>query len=57
VRKTPSGGSGTVHGHVALAELLKLQKGGQFPDETVRIKLEDGQIHHVTSQMNKQYQS
>jgi hypothetical protein len=35
----PRGGSGTVHGHVAQAELLKLQKSGQFPDEPVRIIL------------------
>ncbi len=44
----PRGGSGTGHGHVAQAELLKLQKSGQFPDEPVRIK--GAQIHYVTSQ-------
>ena len=31
------GGSGRVHGSIAQAELLKLQKSGQFPDEPVRI--------------------
>jgi hypothetical protein len=30
------------------AELLKLQKSGQFPDELV--KIEDVQIHYVASQ-------
>ena len=29
-------GSGTNHGDVAQVELLKLQKIGQFPDETVK---------------------
>jgi len=33
VRRTRRGGSGTGRGHVAQAELLKLQKIGQFPDE------------------------
>ncbi len=37
VPETPSGGSGIVHGQVTPAELLKLQKSGQFPDESVRI--------------------
>jgi hypothetical protein len=32
------GGSGTGYGHVAQAELLKLQKSGQFLDEPARIK-------------------
>jgi hypothetical protein len=36
-QRTPHGGSGRVHGHVAQAELLKLKKRGQFPDESVRI--------------------
>jgi hypothetical protein len=44
----PSGGSGTGHGHVAQAKLLKLQKSGQFPDELV--KIEGAQIHYVPSQ-------
>ena len=42
------GGSGTGHGHVGQAELLKLQKSGQFPDELV--KIESTQIHCVTCQ-------
>jgi hypothetical protein len=41
VRRTPRGGSGT--GWIEQAELLKLQKSGQFPDEPVRIK--GAQIH------------
>jgi len=49
VRRTPRGGSGTDHGQIAQAELLKLQKGGQFPDEPVRIK--GAQIHYVDTQM------
>jgi hypothetical protein len=32
-RRTPLGGSGNVHCFNAQAELLKLQKSGQFPDE------------------------
>jgi hypothetical protein len=32
------GGSGTGHGLVAQAELLKLLKSGQFPDELVKIE-------------------
>jgi len=35
--RTPRGGSGTCHDVSAQAELLKLQKSGQFPDEPVRI--------------------
>ena len=31
-------GNGTGHGHVVQAELLKLQKSGQFPDELVKNK-------------------
>jgi hypothetical protein len=50
VRRTPRGGSGTGHGHIAPAELLKLQKSGQFPDEFV--KIEDTQIHYVSSRRN-----
>jgi hypothetical protein len=45
VRRTPRGGSGTGHGQIAQAELLKLQKNGQIPDEPVRIK--GAQIHYV----------
>ena len=45
MRRTPRGGSGTGHGHDAQAELLKLQKSGQFPDELV--KTEGAQIHYV----------
>jgi hypothetical protein len=53
VRRTPhigSGGveSGTVHGWFVPAELLKLQKSGQFPDESVKIK--DAEIHYVNTQ-------
>ena len=47
MRRTPRGGSGTGHGQIAQAELLKLQKSGQFPDEPVRIK--GAQIHYVDS--------
>jgi hypothetical protein len=47
-QRKPRGGSGTGHGRFAEAELLKLQKSGQFPDESVRIKV--WQIHYVTSQ-------
>ena len=46
LRRTPRVGSGTVHCYVAQAELLKLRKSGQFPDEPVGIKF--WQIHHVT---------
>ena len=49
------GGSGSIHGQIAQAELLKLQKSGQFPDEPVRIK--GAQIHYVTSQTYYQYQT
>jgi hypothetical protein len=42
------GGSGTGHSYVAQAELLKLQRSGQFPDELV--KIEGTQIHYVASQ-------
>ena len=48
LRRTPHGGSGTDHGSVAQAELLKLQQNGQFADETVKIK--GAQIHYVASQ-------
>ena len=47
MRTTPRGGSGTGHSHDAQAELMKLQKGGQFPDELVNI--EGAQIHYVAS--------
>jgi hypothetical protein len=48
VRRTPCGGSGTDHGQVAQAELLKLQRSGEFPDELVEI--EGAQIHYEDSQ-------
>jgi hypothetical protein len=48
VRRTTRGVNGTGHSWIVEAELLKLQKIGQFPDELVRIKGE--QIHYVTSQ-------
>ncbi len=48
MRRTPPGGSGTGHDHVAQTDLLKLQKSGQFPDELV--KRECAQIHCVSSQ-------
>jgi hypothetical protein len=35
--RKPRGGSGNTHDQIALTELLKLAKSGQFPDETVRI--------------------
>jgi hypothetical protein len=38
--RTPRGGSGTGHGRIALTELLKLQKSGQFPDEPLEEKSE-----------------
>jgi hypothetical protein len=34
---SPGDGSGIVHWWIVQAELLKLQKIGQFPDESVRI--------------------
>ncbi len=45
MRRTPHVCSGTGHGHVALTELLKLQRSGQFLDEVV--KIEGAQIHCV----------
>jgi hypothetical protein len=48
VRRTPRGGSGTGNGWIAEAELLKLQKSVQFPDELV--KSEGAQIYYVASQ-------
>jgi hypothetical protein len=48
VRRIPRVGSGTGHGWIAQAELLKMKKNGQFPDEPVKIK--DTQIHYVNSQ-------
>ena len=45
MRRTPRGGSGTGHGWIAQAELLKLPKSGQFPDELV--KIQGAQIHYV----------
>jgi hypothetical protein len=46
VRRTTRDGDGTSHGQIAQAELLKLEKSGQFSDESVRIKA--SQIHYVT---------
>jgi hypothetical protein len=37
VDKKVHGGSGIVHWWISQDELLKLQKSGQFPDESVRI--------------------
>jgi hypothetical protein len=37
--KKPHGGSGTGHDHVEEDELQKLEKRGQFPDESLRIKV------------------
>jgi hypothetical protein len=36
--RKPRGGSGNTHDQIALTEILKLQKSGQFPDESVRIE-------------------
>ena len=44
MRRTPSGENGRV-GWIVQAELLKLQKSGQCPDEPT--KIEDSQIHRV----------
>jgi hypothetical protein len=41
-------GSGTGHWKIAQAELLKLQKRGQFPDKLA--KIEGAQIHNVVCQ-------
>ena len=38
MRRTTRDGGGTGHGQIAQAELLKLEKSGQFSDESVRIK-------------------
>ncbi len=38
-RKSCDGSGNDGHGHVVKTELLKLQNSGQFPDETVRIKV------------------
>ena len=46
--KRLSDDSGTGHGEDTEAELLSLQKNGQFPDDLVQI--EGAQIHCVTSQ-------
>jgi hypothetical protein len=48
VRRTSCDGSGTGHGHIVEAALLKLKKSGQFSDESVRIK--GTQIHYVNVQ-------
>jgi hypothetical protein len=44
--RTPRGGSGTVHWWIAQAELLKLQKSGQFPDEPVGYPCESAVLNH-----------
>jgi hypothetical protein len=41
-------GSGKIHRSMAVAELLKMQKIGQFPDDLVKIKV--SQIHYESSQ-------
>ncbi len=38
MRRTPRDGSGTGHGWITQAELLKVTKSGQFPDDLVKIK-------------------
>jgi hypothetical protein len=38
-KRKPSGGSGNTHDQMALTELLKLLKSGQFPDEPVSIEV------------------
>jgi hypothetical protein len=38
-KRKSRGGSGNTHDQIALTELLKLQKSGQFPDEPVRIQV------------------
>ena len=48
MRRTSLACSGTGHWWIVVAELLKLQRIGQFPDELV--KIEGTQIHCVTSQ-------
>jgi hypothetical protein len=48
VKRKPHDESGTGDGHVPQAELLKVHKNGQFPDDPVRIKVVG--IHYVTSQ-------
>ncbi len=47
MRRTPCDCDGRV-GWIPQAELLKLQKSGQFPDDPA--KIEDSQIHSVDSQ-------
>jgi hypothetical protein len=49
LQRQPRGGSGIIHNLIALTKLLKLQRSGQFPDESVRIRV--GQIHYVTCLM------
>ena len=46
-RRTPRGENGSA-GWIVQAELLKLQKRGQFPDEPA--KIEGAQIHGVDAQ-------
>jgi hypothetical protein len=41
-------GSGKIHRSMTTAELLKMQKIGQFPDDLVKIKV--SQIHYESSQ-------
>ncbi len=38
MRRTSRDGSGTVHCYISQADLLKMKKNGQFPDESVRVK-------------------
>ena len=45
MRRTSRVCSGTGHGRIEQAELLKVQKRGQFPDESVRIK--GAPVHYV----------
>ena len=47
MRRTSHVCSGTGHGRITQAELLKLQKSGQFPDESVRTK--GAPVHYVNA--------
>ena len=46
-KRKPRGGSGRNHDQIALTELLKLQKSGQFPDEPVRIKNKETKLEET----------
>jgi hypothetical protein len=37
-KRKPRGGSGNTHDQIALTELLKMKKNGQFPDDPVKIE-------------------